>query len=178
LAVTENSVRTLAEINRLDCRPFVEALGQVFELAPWVAERAWPSRPFSSVRGLHAAMMAQIHAADPAARLALLHGHPELAGSEAVAGSMTAESTSEQARLGLVALTPAQHARMQDLNRRYRERHGFPCIIALSLHRDLGSVFAEFEKRLASPEAGEEAVALAQVSHISGARLRRLVTED
>lgn len=171
-------MHTLSEINRLDCKAFVAALGGVFEHAPWVAERAWPSRPFASVDALHGAMLAQIHAADPAARLALLRGHPELAGREAVAGSMTVESTSEQARLGLVALTPAQHARMQDLNRRYRERHGFPCIIALSLHRDLESMFAEFEKRLASPEAGEEAVALAQVGHISGARLRRLVAED
>lgn len=172
------SVHTLTEINRLPSDAFVHVLGGVFEHAPWVAERAWPSRPFPSVAALHDAMMVQIHAADPAARLALLRGHPELAGSEAVAGSMTVESTSEQARLGLVALTPAQLARMQDFNRRYRERHGFPCIIALSLHRDLDSVFAEFEKRLASPEADEEAVALAQVSHISGARLRRLVAED
>ena len=176
--MTENPVHTLSEINRLDCKAFVATLGGVFEHAPWVAERAWPSRPFPTVDALHSAMLAQIHAADPAARIALLRGHPELAGREAVAGSMTVESTSEQARLGLVALTPAQHARMQDLNRRYRERHGFPCIIALSLHRDLGSVFAEFEKRLASPGAEEEGVALAQVGHISGARLRRLVAED
>ena len=38
----------------------METLGLVFEDSPWVAERAWAKRPFSSVEELHAAMAAEV----------------------------------------------------------------------------------------------------------------------
>ena len=122
-------------------------------------------------------MMHAVRAADAAARVGLLRAHPELAGSEAAAGTLTADSTSEQVRLGMHALDPAELARMADLNRRYRERFGIPCIIALRLHADRASVFAEFERRLVGTPAGEEAAALEQVGHITRGRLERLVEE-
>ena len=37
---------------------------------------------------------------------------------------------------------------MRDLNRRYREKFGFPCIVALRLHAERGSVMREMERRL------------------------------
>jgi 2-oxo-4-hydroxy-4-carboxy-5-ureidoimidazoline decarboxylase len=44
-------------------------------------------------------------------------------------------------------LTREQVEAMQRLNRRYRERHGFPCIVALRLHAARESVVAEMERR-------------------------------
>jgi len=171
-------MHTLAELNRMDRPAFVDALGGVFEHSPWVADRAWNARPFSSVDALHTAMMQALTAADEATRLQLLRAHPELAGGEAIAGSMTADSTSEQARLGLNALTSAELTHMADLNRRYRTRFGFPCIIALRLHPDRASLLAEFERRLDRTAASEEAAALEQVGHITFGRLQRLVEEN
>ena len=171
-------MHTLAEINRMDRPGFVAALGGVFEHSAWVADRAWEERPFPSLEKLHATMMIAVNTAGHATRLALLCAHPELAGSEAAAGAMTADSTSEQARLGLNALGSAELARMAGLNRRYRDRFGFPCIIALRLHADRASVFAEFERRLTGTPAGEEAAAIEQVGHITHARLQRLVREE
>ena len=37
---------TLDELNRMDQRAFVAALGDIFEHAPWVAEAAHAARPF------------------------------------------------------------------------------------------------------------------------------------
>lgn len=162
----------------MDRPAFVAALGGVFEHSAWVAERAWDARPFRTLEKLHAAMTQVAREADPAARLGLLRAHPELAGGEALAGNMTAHSTTEQGRLGLDALRPEELKRMSRLNRLYRSRFGFPCIIALRLHADRASVFGAMEGRLSRTQDCEERAALQQVAHITLGRLKGLVTED
>ena len=54
---------TLAGLNASDLHGFVEALAWIFEESPWVAERAWPLRPFADIDALHGAMVAQVEAA-------------------------------------------------------------------------------------------------------------------
>ena len=49
---------SLAEINALDAAAFTARLGGIYEHSPWIAQRAWPQRPFASVQGLHAAIAA------------------------------------------------------------------------------------------------------------------------
>eukprot|EP01036_Dinobryon_divergens_P021112 gene21112-28980_t len=77
---------TLDTLNRCSAAEFVAHLGSVFEHAPWVAEAAAATRPFASADALHAAMMATLHALPEPACLALLRGHPELAGAVARSG--------------------------------------------------------------------------------------------
>ena len=48
---------TLEEVNRLERNEFVSRLGSVFESSPWVAERAWGSRPFGGFSELYGAMV-------------------------------------------------------------------------------------------------------------------------
>ena len=121
----------LAALNAMYRDAFVAAIGPTFENAPWVAASAWNRRPFASVGALHAAMLDVVCAAPDQRQLAFLCGHPELAGREARAGTMTSESVGEQKSAGLNALTAAELGEMQRLNRAYRERHGFPFIIAV-----------------------------------------------
>lgn len=170
-------MHSLAVLNALDRDGFVAALGGVFEHSPWVAERTWGARPFKSADQLHEAMIAAVREASSEERLALIRAHPELAGREAVAGALTADSTSEQGRLGFTVLSRAEFETMADLNRRYREKFGFPCIVALRLHRDGASVMAEMERRLANDRATELANALEQIGHITRGRLARLFGE-
>ena len=165
----------LDTINRLDQRAFVAAFGAVFEHSPWVAESAWRERPYASVAALHGAMVNAVRAAPSAQQLALLRAHPELAGSEAVAGALTVDSTGEQGRLGFTALSHAEFESMGELNRRYREKFGFPCIIALKLHTNRGTVTADFTRRLANDVDTEMKNALEQIGHITRARLDKLV---
>ena len=98
----------LDAVNRLDQPAFVAALGAVFEHSPWVAELAWRARPYMSVAALHGAMVNAVRAASFAQQVALLRAHPELAGSEAAAGAMTADSSGEQGRLGFTSLSHAE----------------------------------------------------------------------
>jgi OHCU decarboxylase len=166
----------LAALNGSDRAGFTRLLGEVFEHSPWVAERAWAQRPFASVDALHAAMLAVVRAATPQEQLALIRAHPELAGREAAAGTLTADSTSEQGRLGFTALSRAEIDRVARANRAYREKFGFPCIVALRLHASRETVIAEMERRAGNDRTTEIAAALEQIGHITRGRLDKLVT--
>jgi len=167
---------SLATLNDLDRAGFARLLGEVFEHSLWVAERTWARRPFASIDALHAAMLAAVRAAGTDAQLGLIRAHPELAGHEAAEGTLTADSTSEQSRLGFTALSRAEIERVERANRAYREKFGFPCIVALRLHATRASVIAEMEGRAGNGRTAEIAAALEQIGHITRGRLDKLVT--
>ncbi len=161
---------TLADLNAMDRAAFVGALGGIFEHAPWVAERASAGRPFATVADLFAAMAKAVDGAAETEQLALIRGHPELAGKVARAGAMTAESRREQGGLGLDRLSEEEFARFERLNAAYRDRFGFPFIICVRRHtRD--SILDNFERRLANSPAAERAAALREIGHIARLRL-------
>lgn len=168
----------LHALNVLDRAQFAATLGAVFEHSPWVAEQAWAARPFASLDALHQAMMGAVRAAPRERQRALVRAHPELAGREARAGTLTPDSGSEQGRLGLTALSREELERLTELNRRYRERFGFPCIIALRLYADRGAVIAEMARRVEADPHEEWDTALEQIAHITRGRLERLIGGD
>jgi OHCU decarboxylase len=165
----------LAAVNALGEREFVERFGGVFEHSPWVAKRAWQKKPFRSLDSLHAAMMQSVAEAKKDEQLALVRAHPELAGAEAKDGVLSSDSSSEQRRLGFLQLTREQFEAMEKLNRRYRERHGFPCIVALRLHASRATVVTEMERRALNDSNTELNTALEQIGHITRGRLEKLV---
>lgn len=166
---------TLAELNAMPRPAFVQALGAIFEHSPWVAERVFVRRPFASLDALHGAMMDAVRAAPPEEQLTLIRAHPELAGAEADAGTLTTDSSSEQARLGLTRLTRQELERMRELNRAYREKFGFPCIVALRRHATRESVIAEMQRRLGNAPEAELENALGEIGHIARGRLEKLL---
>jgi 2-oxo-4-hydroxy-4-carboxy-5-ureidoimidazoline decarboxylase len=108
-------------------------------------------------------------------RLALIRAHPELAGKAAIAKTLTAESNAEQASAGLDKLTPEEFERFHALNAAYRERFGFPFIIAVRLN-DKTSILAAMQARLDNDKAAEVAEAIQQIGLISKLRLQDAVT--
>jgi 2-oxo-4-hydroxy-4-carboxy-5-ureidoimidazoline decarboxylase len=161
----------LEEVNALGKREFTARLGGVFENSPWIAERAWERRPFRSLEELHLAMLDAVRNATQEEKRNLIRAHPELAGDEA----LTPSSSSEQGRLGFHALSKQERGEMNELNRRYREKFGFPCIVALALHADRASVLREMRRRLANDAPSELASALEQIGHITRGRLEKLL---
>ena len=63
---------------------------------------------------------------------------------------------------------------MAELNRNYREKFGFPCIVALRLHQTKESVVAEMRRRLQNDARTEIDAALEQIGHITRGRLERI----
>ena len=175
--MSSTAVLTLDDLNAMDRERFVAALGGVFEHSPWVARGAWARRPFGSAEELRDALEAAMRAAPPPRHLALIRAHPELAGREARAGELTAESAGEQARAGLDRLSADELRRLQTLNAAYRERFGFPLVVCVREHTK-DSILAWGRDRLGHGTDDEVAIALGEVAKIAGLRLRDLVSED
>jgi 2-oxo-4-hydroxy-4-carboxy-5-ureidoimidazoline decarboxylase len=166
--------RPVADIDSMDLAAFTAALGAVVEHSPWVAEAAWARRPFGSRDGVHLAFEAAMRTAPPERRLQVLQAHPELAGSEAEAGTLTAASAAEQRAARLDELTAAELATLRALNADYRARFGFPFISCVREH-SVASLLAWGAARLGREHEDEQTTALAEVGKIVGLRLRELV---
>jgi 2-oxo-4-hydroxy-4-carboxy-5-ureidoimidazoline decarboxylase len=173
-ATDYRAVRMTATLER---DAFATRFGGVFEGSPWIAQAAWDGGPYASVATLHAAMVAIVEDAPRDARLALIRAHPELAGKAAIAGTLTPESTREQAAAGLDRLTPEQHARILAVTADYRERFGFPFVVCAREHT-ADSIIANATARLERDPDDEERTALAEIAKIAALRLADLVTDD
>ncbi len=159
--------------SEMDRAAFVARFGGVFEHAPWIAEGAWEERA-DTAEVLHAAMVTVLHSADHATKLALLNGHPDLAGKLAVSGGMTADSTAEQASAGLDRCTPEEFQRFTALNDAYKARFGFPFIMAVK-GRSRAEILEAFERRIHNSPEEEFDTALAQVERITLLRLKDML---
>lgn len=157
---------TIDQLNACDREAFIAAVGWVFEHSPWVAERAWPRRPFQSKAALLAGMVDVMMSASHDEQLTLLRAHPDL-GSRA---RMSDASVGEQAGAGLDRLTADQYRQLTTLNATYRERFGFPFLLAVkgSTARDILDSLA---RRVSRDSDAEWQEALTQVSRIAALRL-------
>ncbi|MBY0612821.1 MAG: 2-oxo-4-hydroxy-4-carboxy-5-ureidoimidazoline decarboxylase [Beijerinckiaceae bacterium] len=167
----------IAELDRLNVasrEAFVARLGELYEHSPWIAERAWEQRPFRHLRHLHDCMQSVVEAASQDEKIALFRAHPELAGKEALDGTLTAASSGEQGRLGIDRLSGADLDWLSRMNRAYRDRHGFPCIVALRRHASRQTVFSEIQARTEQGTEAEIAAAIEQIGIITRGRLAEM----
>lgn len=166
----------LTSLNDMDRSRFTQALGDVFEHSPWIAEQAFNKRPFVDIDQLHEAMVNVVQHASNDKQLALLCAHPELAGQEAQKGELTNASTGEQSSAGLHALSNDEMARIAQLNTQYQQKFGFPFIIAVRNHTKQ-SIFEQWERRLMNDHDAELTACLEQVYSIARIRLEMLLQE-
>lgn len=166
---------TLQGINSASEAEFGQLLEGVYEHSPWIAERAYNSRPFVSVAALKHALVSVVRQASREEQLRLIRAHPELAGKAMIARTLTAESTSEQHRAGLSQCTPAEFERIQNLNADYNQRFGFPFILAVRGPRGNGLAKAEiisaFARRSRNQPDFEFQEALRNIHRIAEIRL-------
>ena len=170
---------TLQQLNEAPPAEFVALLDGTYEHSPWVAEAAAAQRPFGSLAGLKHALASAVRQAPRAQQLALIRAHPELAGKAMVSQTLTAASTNEQKTSGLTDCSPAEFARIQQLNADYNAKFGWPFILAvrgpnpkkdgLGLRRS--EIIATFARRLAGPADFEFAEALRNIHRIAEIRL-------
>ena len=166
---------SLEQLNSMPRDAFEAALSGIFEHSPWVPQQAAGARPFASVDALYATMRAIVADSGEARQLALINAHPELAGKAAVRGELTAESTREQSGAGLAECTQAEFDKLQRLNAAYREKFGFPFILAVRGY-DRAGIIANFEARVNNTRADELRASLEQIYRIARFRIDDLVT--
>jgi OHCU decarboxylase len=160
--------------SEMDRDTFVTEFGGVFEHSPWIAEGAHALElgpTHDTAAGVHAALARIFRAANEDARLGVLTAHPDLAGKLAQAKRLTAESTAEQASVGLDSLTDAERAAFTELNDAYTQRFGFPFIIAVR-DNSKASIMDAFRRRIGNDRRTELAEACRQVERIAELRLK------
>jgi 2-oxo-4-hydroxy-4-carboxy-5-ureidoimidazoline decarboxylase len=165
---------TVDEVNRLGEDEFVARFGGVFEHSSWVAEEAWRERPFDGLSDLHGAFLRAMYDAPLERQLALIRAHPDLAEKTAIAGELTPESAREQASASLDRLTPEEYEDFHRLNTAYRQKFGFPLIIAVREHTK-GAILADAGARLKHSRPEEIETALGEIAKIARLRLQDLV---
>jgi 2-oxo-4-hydroxy-4-carboxy-5-ureidoimidazoline decarboxylase len=166
----------IEQLNDCNATRFVELLGGIFEHSPWVAERVYDKRPFASRADLHRRMVAEVHQASQQQHRELLCQHPELAGKEADANSLTDASQREQAGAGLNQCSADELARIKHFNQAYSAKHGFPFIIAVT-GLDKLQIIAAMEQRIDNEVENEFATAIGEVEKIAMIRLDALIDE-
>ena len=157
-------------INTMERDTFVSVFGGIFEDSPWVAEKAWQSIPFDSIEDLVETLSRSVRRAGRERQLALLRAHPELGARK----PLTEYSEREQTNAGLKDGGDNRAALLSDMNRRYRNKFGFPFILAVKgLEPD--KIIMRFRERLENNPEDEFHECLEQVYRIARYRLEDLL---
>jgi len=158
---------------------FIFILGGIYEHSPWVATQLWrqmlehPSDYFSDVKRIQIAMRDIVDQSTDEQKLILLRAHPDLAGKTALIGALTDASKSEQSGAGLDQCTEEELAHFLQLNDTYREKFGFPFIMAVK-GATKDQILAGFEERTPNDWQIEFDRAMSEVHKIAGFRLANL----
>ncbi|MGS0742210.1 allantoate amidohydrolase [Glaciimonas sp. GG7] len=170
---------TLDQLNGCDAHAFTATLNGIYEHSPWIPERAAQQRPFVNITALKLALQDIVRNATHDEQLGLIRAHPELAGKAAISGTLTAESTGEQAKAGLNNCSPEEFATLQQLNAAYNAKFAFPFILAVKGADGQGlsrtAIIAAFSRRLKNQVADEQAEALRQIGRIAEMRTNDLL---
>jgi N-carbamoyl-L-amino-acid hydrolase len=166
---------SLDGLNAMDQAAFTQALDGVYEHSPWIAQAAWAQRPFKTLTQLKHALATVVRRSSRDAQIGLIQAHPELASKAAVAGQLTQESNNEQNKAGLTQCSPEEFERLQQLNRDYSAKFGWPFILAVRGPRGLGlsrqAIIDTFSRRLRHGAAFELAECLRNIHRIAEIRL-------
>lgn len=176
----------------LDREAFISQYGCIYEHSAWIAERTFdegqlphflnengradPIELLSAdeASALAACLATTLSKSDNTEKLSLILAHPDLMGNAALAGELTDESTAEQASAGLDKCTADELERFQVANAAYKERFGFPFIMAVR-GADRQNILSAFEQRLTNAKQVEFDTALAEINKIALLRLEALI---
>ena len=155
----------------MDTHDFIARYAGIYEHSPWVAEQvATLAADIDDVERLAALLADSVDNADTERQLQLIRAHPDLAGKARLAGGLTADSASEQASAGLDQCSADELARFQALNTAYRNKFGFPFVMAVR-GRNRSEILDEFERRLENTSQLEFETALQEIHKIARLRL-------
>jgi OHCU decarboxylase len=151
---------------------FVSRYGGIYEHSPWVAEQAQAVLAGADAdHELLAGLMADcVDNASVEKQLELIRAHPDLAGRAQVAGDLTADSSEEQSRAGLDQCTADEYQQFQSLNSAYKEKFGFPFIMAVRQSSRL-EILQAFAARIENDYDEEFETALQEIHKIARLRL-------
>jgi 2-oxo-4-hydroxy-4-carboxy-5-ureidoimidazoline decarboxylase len=183
---------SLYTVSRLLLQPpevIIQVLGSVYEHSVWVAEAfvatsnsssatSSDSNDPSTITELASHLKRIVDDATLETKLKLLQAHPDLCEKVSTIQSLTEESQIEQSRSGLQSLTTDEATIFHQNNTLYKEKFGFPFILAVR-NATKYTVLAALTGRVQNTREQEIVTAISQVHKIAWMRLlTKLDTSD
>jgi OHCU decarboxylase len=169
-------VLSIDQVNQMDRGQFVATFGPLFQGAAWIAEQAYDAHPFEDVYDLRRALHDALFDAPADRQLELIRRFPDLAGAATREGRLPTQSVVDQAIAGLDRLNSDEYTSFDTLNHTYREKFGFPLVIAVR-ENTKETILKSGNARLQNSPAAEQAAALVEIAKIANLRLLDLVEE-
>ena len=165
-------MKTIDKINKLSRSEFVEIFANIFEKTKWIAEKLYNQKPFDDFKDLCSKMLEIFETAGKETQLKILGAHPDLAGKVTI-NLLTSNSRSEQSNAGLDQCSEEEFNEFKNLNKSYRQKYGFPFIIAVKGKNKI-EILSEFRKRILNSVDEEFNEAIIQVGKIANLRLNEI----
>ncbi|HEV8424472.1 MAG TPA: 2-oxo-4-hydroxy-4-carboxy-5-ureidoimidazoline decarboxylase [Actinomycetes bacterium] len=172
----QDEVMSIDQVNQMDREQFVDTFGGLFQGPPWIAEQAYRARPFEDVYDLRRAFHDALFEAPAERQLELIRQYPDLAGAATREGRLSSRSAMDQAYAGLNQLDSDEYTSFDDLTRAYREKFGFPLVVAVR-ENTKETILKSGNARLQNSPAAEQATALVEIAKIANLRLLDIVEE-
>jgi len=165
-------MNTINKINKLSRTEFIEIFTNIFEKTKWIAKKLYNQKPFDSFEDLCTKMLGIFETASKEAQLKILKAHPDLA-DKAMVNSLTANSRTEQSNVGLDQCSAEEFKEFKNLNNEYKEKFGFPFILAVG-GKNKAEILNKFKKRILNSADDEFKEAISQVCKIANLRLNEI----
>ncbi len=121
-----------------------------------------------------AAMKSEIESGEPATQIALLNAYPFLTYKIAEIKGLSDSSRREQKSVGLDQCTEDEAAQFERLNMEYKEKFGFPFIIAVRVEKNRHAILEKFKERINNGPETELRNALDAIHVIADFRIKIL----
>lgn len=173
-----SSKPTLPSLLKSNRDEVVSALGPIYEHSTWVAEALYDEHlvdtkmknGITTVHNLFVIMKNIVDSSTHDQKLTLLREHPDLCERVSVLKNLTESSQEEQCRAGLQYMTEDERDVFTSTNNKYKEKFGFPFILAVR-NASKYTVLSAIRARVLNSKETEFAAAIGQVHKIAWMRL-------
>ncbi len=158
------------KFNKLGKTEFISTFGNIFEKTEWIAEKCYESKPYNNLDELVLKMMEIFENTEKDKHLEILNAHPDLA----IEKKLTDDSKNEQKNASLNQCTNEEFLEFKNLNEKYKEKFGFPFIIAVK-GKNKEEILNNFRQRITNNINLEFEEAKKQVKKIANFRLSEII---
>ncbi|RZC37557.1 2-oxo-4-hydroxy-4-carboxy-5-ureidoimidazoline decarboxylase, partial [Asbolus verrucosus] len=139
---------TIQEVNNIISEHFIKIFGNVVEHYPAAAIGILKNRPFHNAKDISAAINNFLDKLSFREKQNVLRLYPDLVAKLADLSKFMLHIEQYQRISGADLLTIEDKQKLGQLNKRYREKFGFPFITFGKENKDVFTIFAEMETRI------------------------------
>ena len=176
VAVVDGKKINLDDVNAMDRNQFVATFSSMFSAHTWPVERAWESRPFTSVSELRSSFENAVLAATQQEAEELIASYSDIV-SLVLDGQGDEQSLADTANLSVGDLTDKEAEELRALASAYREKFGRPLVICVDNVVDRKHLLESGWRRVEHSPAREARFALGEVIDIADLRFDQLVAD-